>query len=124
MGHSQYRHRGHGDGCCMEFDSGGNNQAQATATLTLTNVTLQNCATNDGNGGGIAIFNTNNGTGLATISNSIIQNNSAKQVTGGATGTGGGIWVSDPARMSMSSSQVLNNLATNTDNTSHAGSGG
>ncbi len=108
-----------GDGGCMEFDTG----SSGTATLTLTNVTLQNCDTTDGNGGGLASFNiTNPGTGLATISNSTIQGN--KAVQGGGTGTAGGIWVSDPARMSMTSSQVLNNLATNTNNTNQAGSGG
>jgi uncharacterized repeat protein (TIGR01451 family) len=110
-----------GDGGCMEFDTG----SSGTANLTLTNVTLQNCDTTDGNGAGLAIFNaTLAGNGLATISNSIFQGNKAIQTTGGATGTAGGVWVSDPARMSMSSSQVLNNLAPNTDGINHAGSGG
>jgi len=112
-----------GDGGCMEFDSGGTNAATATATLTLTNVTIQNCATNDGNGGGLAAFNTNNGVGMPTIINSIFQNNSAKQITGGNTGTGGGIWIADPQRMSMTNSQVLTNLATNSGG-SNAGAGG
>jgi CSLREA domain-containing protein/uncharacterized repeat protein (TIGR01451 family) len=109
-----------GDAGCLEFDTGGT----GNNTLTLTNVTIQNCDATDGNGGGIAIFNTANGTGLATISNSIIQGNSAKQVTGGNTGTGGGIFVASPAQMSMSNSQVINNLSTNTDGTTTAGRGG
>jgi uncharacterized repeat protein (TIGR01451 family) len=107
-----------GDGGCMEFDTG----SSGTANLTLTNVTLQNCDVTDGNGGGIAIFNSNNSTGLATISTSIIQGNKAFQ--GGGTGTAGGVWVSDPSRMSMTGSQVLNNQAPNTNNTNQAGSGG
>ena len=111
-----------GDGGCMEFDTGGSNAATATATLTLTNVTLRNCDTTDGNGGGLANFNTNNGSGLVTITNSIIQGN--KAVQSGGTGTAGGVWVSDPSRMSMTGSQVLNNLAPNTNNTNQAGSGG
>ena len=32
-------------------------------------------------------------------------------------GTGGGIWVSDPSRMSLTSVQVLNNQAPNTNGT-------
>jgi large repetitive protein len=108
-----------GDGGGMEFDTGGT----GNNNLTLTNVTIQNCDTTDGNGGGLASFNTKNGTGLVTITNSIIQGNSAKQVTGGVTGTGGGIWVADPSRMSLSNSHVLNNLAT-AHGTSSAGSGG
>jgi uncharacterized repeat protein (TIGR01451 family) len=107
-----------GDAGCLEFDTGGT----GTNTLTLTNVTIQNCDTTDGNGGGIAGFNTNNGTGLATITNSIIQGNQAVQ--GGGTGTGGGIWVSDPSRMSLSNIQVLNNKTPSTNSTNQAGSGG
>jgi uncharacterized repeat protein (TIGR01451 family) len=107
-----------GDAGCLEFDTGGT----GTNTLTLTNVTIQNCDTTDGNGGGIAGFNTNNGTGLVTISGSIIQGNQAVQ--GGGTGTGGGVWVSDPSRMSLTNVQVLNNKTPSTNNTNQAGSGG
>ncbi|HMF91749.1 MAG TPA: hypothetical protein VKL40_13975, partial [Candidatus Angelobacter sp.] len=107
-----------GDAGCLEFDTGGT----GNNTLTLTNVTIQNCDTTDGNGGGIAGFNSNNGTGLVTISNSIIQGN--KAVQGGGTGTAGGVWVADPSRMSLTSVQVLNNQAPNTNNTNQAGSGG
>jgi mucin-19 len=107
-----------GDAGCLEFDTGGT----GTNTLTLTNVTIQNCDTTDGNGGGIAGFNTINGTGLVTISNSIVQGNQAVQ--GGGTGTGGGIWVSDPSRMSLTGVQVLNNKTPSTNGTNQAGSGG
>jgi fimbrial isopeptide formation D2 family protein/uncharacterized repeat protein (TIGR01451 family) len=100
-----------GDGGCMEFDTG----SSGTANLSLTNVTLTNCSTTDGNGGGIAIFNASagatGGTGQPTISNSIIQNNTVHGANG-RVGNGGGIWVADLARMSLSSSQVLNNKAT------------
>ena len=64
-----------GDGGCMEFDTG----LSGTQTLTLTNVTLQNCDVTDGNGGGIAGFNTQQRTGLVTITNSIVQGNKAFQ---------------------------------------------
>jgi uncharacterized repeat protein (TIGR01451 family) len=110
-----------GDGGCMEFDTG----SSGTANLTLTNVTLQNCDTTDGNGGGLAGFNISlpgGGNGLATLSGSIVQGNQAVQ--GGGTGTGGGLWASDPSRMSLSNVQVLNNKTPSTNGTSQAGSGG
>src|SRR5262252_8028405 len=76
-----------GDGGCMEFDTG----SSGTATLTLTNVTLQNCDTTQGNGGGLANFNfLVNGAGMPTITNSIIQGNrgSDSVVSGGSSGGG------------------------------------
>src|SRR5205085_3718687 len=51
-----------GDGGCMEYDTG----TSGTANLNLTNVTLTNCSTLQGNGGGLVIFNfLVNGAGLA-----------------------------------------------------------
>ncbi|HEY1939547.1 MAG TPA: hypothetical protein VGJ33_16575 [Candidatus Angelobacter sp.] len=100
-----------GDGGCMEYDTG----TSGNATLSLTNVTLAHCNTTDGNGAGIAIFNATapgGGTGLATISNSIFQNNSVAEAGAGSAGSGGAIWVADLARMSLSNSQVINNSAT------------
>ncbi|HEY2499791.1 MAG TPA: hypothetical protein VGK24_22240 [Candidatus Angelobacter sp.] len=100
-----------GDGGCMEYDTG----TSGNATLSLTNVTLAHCNTTDGNGAGIAIFNATapgGGTGLATITNSIIQNNSVVEAGAGSAGSGGGLFVADLARMSMSSTQVINNSAT------------
>jgi hypothetical protein len=95
-----------GDGGCMEFDTG----SSGTATLFLTNVTLNNCDTTQGNGGGIVIFNFSNpGAGAATIANSIIQNSSAVNSTD--IGNGGGIWVADPGRLIMTNTQVINNKA-------------
>ncbi|HET6929299.1 MAG TPA: Ig-like domain repeat protein [Candidatus Acidoferrum sp.] len=107
-GHNRGTHSNDGDGGCMEFDTG----LSGNATLTLTNVTLQNCDTTQGNGGGLANFNfVVNGPGLATISNSIIQGNrgSDSVVSGGSSG--GGIFVSDPSRILMTNSQVINNQA-------------
>jgi len=112
-----------GDGGCMEFDTG----SSGNATLTLTNVTLSNCVTTDGNGGGIAIFNASSGsggTGLATITNSILQNNSVAEVNAGSAGSGGGLWVADLARMSMSNSQVINNSATQVNGSGRGVGGG
>ena len=107
-----------GDAGCLEFDTGGT----GTQTLTLTNVTIQNCDTTDGNGGGIAGFNSVSGTGLVTITNSIVQGNQAVQ--GGGTGTGGGLWAAAPSRMSLTGVQVLNNKTPSTNGTNQAGTGG
>ncbi|HLY98864.1 MAG TPA: VCBS repeat-containing protein, partial [Candidatus Angelobacter sp.] len=104
-GHNRGTHGNDGDGGCMEFDTG----SSGTATLALTNVTLQNCDTTQGNGGGLASFNfVVNGPGMPTITSSIIQGNKGVDSVGGGS-TGGGIWVSVPSRMLMSSSQVMNN---------------
>lgn len=120
-GHNRGTLSNDGDGGCMEYDSG----TVGTANLFLTNVTLSNCSTTQGNGGGIAIFNfVVNGAGLATISNSIFQNNSVVEPNATGAGSGGGIWVSDPARMVMTNSQVINNLATQVDGTSKGTAGG
>ncbi len=101
-------HGNDGDGGCMEFDTG----TSGNATLTLTNVVIQNCATLQGGGGGLVIFNfvNHNNNGFATISNSTFQNNSA--VDSPSSGAGGGIALSNDARMVMTNSKVLNNLAT------------
>ncbi|HET9283874.1 MAG TPA: hypothetical protein VFR24_18145, partial [Candidatus Angelobacter sp.] len=113
-----------GDGGCMEYDTG----SSGNANLTLTNVTLDSCSTLKGNGGGIAIFNASagatGGNGLATITNSLIQNNSPVDTTNGVAATAGGVWVSDLSRMLMSNSQVLNNNATQVNNTGTAGGEG
>jgi uncharacterized repeat protein (TIGR01451 family) len=114
-----------GDGGCMEYDTG----SSGSATLTLTNVTIQNCATQDGNGGALVLFNVSSGiaaggTGTATISNSTFQNNSVAEQGAGSTGSGGGIWVSDLARMSLSNSKVLNNSATQVNGGGRGTAGG
>jgi hypothetical protein len=108
-GHNRGTQGWDGDGGCMEFDTGTN----GTATLTLTNVTLQNCDTTQGNGGGLANFNyvVPTGSGQATISNSIIQGNTASTTLNNNPADGGGIFVTDASRITMTSSQVLNNVA-------------
>jgi len=79
-GHNRGTHGNDGDGGCMEFDTG----TSGTATLSLTNVTLQNCDTVQGNGGGLASFNfLVNGPGMPTITNSIIQGNKGADSVGG-----------------------------------------
>jgi len=108
-----------GDGGGMEFDTG----SSGTANLSLTNVTITDNSTTDGNGGGLVVFNfINPGTGFATISNSIVQNNSVAEVS--AAGSGGGIWVTDQARMAMTNSQVQNNTATQVNGGSKGVGGG
>ena len=112
-----------GDGGCMEFDTG----TSGNANLAMDHVTLTDCSTTDGNGGGIATFNVTlpgGGTGLATITNSIFQNSSVAEVNTNAAGSGGAIWVSDRARMSMSNSQILNNNANQVNGTGRGVGGG
>ncbi|MGZ4875128.1 MAG: hypothetical protein ACXV5R_08145 [Candidatus Angelobacter sp.] len=112
-----------GDGGCMEFETG----SSGNATLTLDHVTMTNCSTTDGNGGGIATFNVTapgGGTGQPTITNSIFQNNSVAEVNTNVAGSGGAIWVSDLARMSMSNSQILNNNANQINGTGRGVGGG
>jgi uncharacterized repeat protein (TIGR01451 family) len=121
FGHNNGAHGNDGDGGCMEFDTG----SSGNANLTLTNVTLTDCSTTKGNGAGIAIFNfiaANNG--LVTFSGSIVQNNSAVDSTTNVGAGGGGIWVSQDARMSMTNSQVLNNNATQVNGTGKGIGGG
>jgi trimeric autotransporter adhesin len=118
-GNNQGTHSNDGDGGCMEFDTG----SSGNANLTLTNVTLQNCQTNQGGGGGLVIFNfTTHGSGGVTITNGIIQGNSA--VDNPSAGTGGGIAVAQDGHLSMSNSKVMNNKATQVTGTSQAGTGG
>src|SRR5579864_4358301 len=112
-----------GDGGCMEFDTG----TSGNANLTMDHVTLSDCSTTDGNGGGIATFNVTlpgGGTGLATITNSIFQNSTVAESGPNAAGSGGAIWVSDRARMSMSNSQILNNNANQINGTGRGVGGG
>ncbi|HEY6968146.1 MAG TPA: Ig-like domain repeat protein [Candidatus Angelobacter sp.] len=114
-------HGNDGDGGCMEYDTGTN----GTATLNLTNVTIQNCATTFGNGGGIVIFNfiKPTGGGFPTITSSIIQNNTAVDGTTNVAAAGGGIGIAALGQLVMSSSQVLNNKAVQS-NSQHGTGGG
>jgi fimbrial isopeptide formation D2 family protein len=121
FGRNTGTHGNDGDGGCMEFDTG----SSGNANLTLTNVTLTDCSTTKGNGAGIAIFNfTAPANGLATFSNSIVQNNSAVDTTAGVGAGGGGIWVSQPSRASISNTQILNNKATQVNGTGKGIGGG
>src|SRR5262249_14932440 len=114
-------HGNDGDGGCMEFDTG----TSGNANLTFTNVTLTGCSTTKGNGAGIAIFNfTSPNNGLVTFTNSIVQNNSAVDSTAGVGAGGGGIWVSQNARASLTNTQVLTNKATQVNGTGKGIGGG
>jgi uncharacterized repeat protein (TIGR01451 family) len=104
-----------GDGGCMEFDTG----TSGNANLTLTNVILQHCTTTNGDAGGIVLFNflVPAGTGGATITDSIIQNNAPHiALVGAGGGFGGGIGNTVTgniaARMVLTNSKVINNNAT------------
>ena len=95
-----------GWGGAFDFDTGTN----GTATLTLTNVTLQNNAVFDGQGGGFAAFNvTHPGTGNVTVTNSVIQNNDSTPNANGVAGDGGGLFIDVHSQLIMSNSQVLTN---------------
>jgi len=124
FGRNTGTHGNDGDGGCMEFDTGTSGNAQ----LTLDHVTLDSCSTTQGEGGGIAIFNflKPTGTGGVTITNSIIENNSASDnVSPTVAATGGGIWVSIGGRLTISNSQIINNNATQVSGDhSVAGEGG
>ncbi len=54
-----------GFGGAFDFDTGGNaHSGPGNATLTMTNVTIQNNAVTDGQGGGFTMFNTTERNGL------------------------------------------------------------
>src|SRR6202790_704326 len=98
-----------GLGGAFDFDTG---NVPPTGTLTVTNCNITTNTLTEGEGGGFALFNTNNGTGFATITNSTIQNNTvAPSSPNGVAGNGGGIFVGTPATMVMNNSKVLNNSA-------------
>jgi CSLREA domain-containing protein/uncharacterized repeat protein (TIGR01451 family) len=112
-------HNNDGDGGCMEFDTG----TIGTATLSLTNVTIQNCATTQGGGGGLVTFAFVNpaGGGTSTISNSLFQNNSAVDSVAGTEG--GGIAISAGSLTTITNTQVKNNNSNHVVS-SQAGIGG
>src|SRR5258708_87080 len=100
-----------GFGGGFDFDTGGTTAGTGNANLFLTNMTIQNNAIFDGQGGGFTIFNTNTGSGTATVVNSIIQNNQSTPNAVGCCGDGGGVTLSDRAKIVFTNSQVLNNQA-------------
>ncbi|MCB0110943.1 MAG: Ig-like domain repeat protein, partial [Caldilineaceae bacterium] len=97
------------DGGCFDFDGG----TAGTGSLSLTNVTVSNCETVDGSGGGFVIFFPAGGT--AILNNITVQNNLAHRpaaTTG--LGNGGGFMVSGaggPATLTMNNSLIDNNRA-------------
>ncbi|HEV2991424.1 MAG TPA: CSLREA domain-containing protein [Candidatus Angelobacter sp.] len=95
------------------FDGAGN--------LTITSCVITDNNTTDGDGGGLSLSNPG-GSGTVTISNSTIQNNAANTATTGNGGVGGGILVGSFTSLTLTNSQLLNNLATQT--TGAQGKGG
>ena len=102
-----------GFGGAFDFDTGGNGTpGTGNATLTMTNVTIQNNAITNGQGGGFTMFNTLNGTGFATLTNVIVQNNDATAVNDASAtccGDGGGGVIDARSHIVMSNVQVLGN---------------
>ena len=99
-----------GFGGAFDFDTGGTTPGTGNANLTITNCTITDNVTTDGDGGGVAVFNTNSGSGFAHFVNSTIQNNSPVRVAAGAVG--GGIFVGSPARIVLDNTKIINNNAT------------
>src|SRR5260370_3356211 len=89
----------------------------------MTNVSVTNNGLNDGRGGGGALFNTRNGSGTASFTNCIIQNNNAHRnpadgvMDPNGAGDGGGLFMAFPVKATMSTTQVLNNTATQVQGT-------
>jgi uncharacterized repeat protein (TIGR01451 family) len=109
-----------GWGGAFDFDTG----SSGTASLTLTNVTLQNNAVLDGQGGGFFAFNfTNPGAGTITLTNCIVQNNDATPNVSGVAGDGGGGGIDARSKIIMTNVQVLNNH-THTNAGTNASGGG
>jgi uncharacterized repeat protein (TIGR01451 family) len=114
-----------GFGGAFDFDTGGTNSATATATLTATNCIIQNNQTTDGYGGGIATFNTNGGSGTATLTNSTIQGNNSV-IAGSApagSGNGGGWYIAQPSTATLNTVTVHNNTAVQTRGVKGQGGG-
>ncbi|HWG50105.1 MAG TPA: hypothetical protein VN669_10450 [Candidatus Acidoferrales bacterium] len=101
------------------------------ATLTITNCTITDNQTTDGEGGGFEVFNTGGTaatTGFAQIGNSTVQNNKTRRNPANgdpnAAGNGGGITIAFPARLIMQNTNVLNNDATQVQGTGIGTAGG
>src|SRR5260370_34158671 len=96
----------------------------------MTNVTVTNNGLNDGRGGGGALFNTRQGSGTATFTNCIIQNNNAHRnpavgvMDPNGAGDGGGLFIAFPATATMNATQALNNTATQAQATGSGQGGG
>ncbi|HWX53888.1 MAG TPA: hypothetical protein VN176_04775 [Verrucomicrobiae bacterium] len=90
-----------------------------TGNMSVVNCIITDNSTVDGDGGGIAADNAGagsigTGTGTFTLTNSIVQNNSAQESSTGNPGVGGGIFVFGGTPMVISGTQVLNNQASQT----------
>src|SRR5581483_9596289 len=105
------------------FDTGGTTPGTGNANLFLTNMTIQNNAIFDGQGGGFTIFNTNSGSGTATIVNTIVQNNSGTPNATGGVGDGGGIVIDARAKIIITNGQITNNQAKSNAGTNANGGG-
>jgi uncharacterized repeat protein (TIGR01451 family) len=110
-----------GFGGAFDFDTGGTTAGTGNANLVVTNCIITNNTTTDGDGGGVAVFNTNSGTGFAHFVNSTIQNNSPTRATSGAAG--GGIFVGAPGRIVLDNTKIINNTATQTSPATGNGGG-
>jgi trimeric autotransporter adhesin len=94
-----------GWGGAFDCDTG----TSGNASVSLTNVTLNNNTVTQGEGGGFAMFNflVPTGTGQVTATNSIIENNAVPN--NGMTSDGGGVWMGQSGRLTISNTQVTGN---------------
>jgi hypothetical protein len=109
----------HGFGGGLSWEGG------QTGNMTVDNCIITDNSTVDGNGGGIAADNAT-GPGTLTLTNTIVQNNSAQQSSTGNSGVGGGISVTGGvgnALIAINGSQILNNRATQALNGGGQGGG-
>ena len=109
------------DGGCFDFDGG----TAGAGTLSLTNVTVSNCETTDGSGGGAAIFLPHGGT--ISFSGATIQNNIASR-GGNNFGDGGGL-IFSCVQSGGTSTVTFNNSTISSNSTrslggNNSGSGG
>lgn len=99
------------------FGGGLSWEGNLTGNLSLTNCVITDNSTLDGDGGGIALDSGGtlgrfDGTGVVTISNSIVRRNSANESSTGGSGNGGGIWAKAGTALVLTNSQIVNNTAT------------
>jgi hypothetical protein len=98
-----------GYGGAVEYESGDGGQ------LTLTNDLITQNSTTDGDGGGVAVFDTpspqTSNRSLTSISNSTISDNTSVEPEGG--GQGGGVFAGTPEPLVVSGSTITGNSAVN-----------
>ncbi|MDX2032617.1 MAG: CSLREA domain-containing protein [Blastocatellia bacterium] len=105
-----------GDG----FGGGLDWEASSTGTLSISNCTITQNTTADGDGGGLAITNVSGAPATVTITGTTISSNQPARV-GAASPLGGGIFQGTLVALSLTNSTISSNLVTGS---AGAGQGG